>query len=201
MMLNKTILSGVWRLVNLNLIPSDFIELPHGRLSGELLLSEGKSYGLVGSNGIGKSSVLRWSKQNLDASIGYLDQGRLQPLVNLKTREVFRLLELELSANFKDLIQFFDFESLLDQKVNNLSGGENQLLKIIITFGIDRDWYFLDEPFLNLSEKNRAKVLGYIKNLKKEKSFFIVEHNQEVLRSLVDKIYEISGEQGRYYVR
>ena len=201
-MLNKTILSVDWRLVNLNLIPSDFIELPHGRLRGELKLSHGHSYGLVGPNGIGKSSLIRWCKLNLLENIAYLDQSRLRPLVNLKVQEVIRLLEIELKARPAKLIEFFEFENLLDRKVNELSGGENQLLKIILTFSLDRDWYFLDEPFLNLSESNREKVIELIQNLKKErKSFLIIEHHKDLLDQLVENVFVIEGEAGDYHVR
>ncbi len=202
MMLNKTILSTEGKLVNLDLIPSDFIELPHGKLRGELKLEHGQNYGLVGANGVGKSSLLRWSKRHLFGSIAYLDQGPLQPLVNLKVNELLRLAQLELGAKTDELVSYFSFDSLLKRKVNELSGGENQVLKIILTLSLERDWYFLDEPFLNLSEVNRDKVIQKVKEFQSQrKSFLIIEHHQVLLERLVEKFFEIKAEGDVYYVR
>lgn len=194
--------------MNLNLIQSDFIELPHGILRGSLVLEKGKSYGLTGPNGIGKSSLFRLVKQSGNRSIAYLDQGRFAPLVNFFVEDIFRLINLEFKDDLlspldgnHELVKELCVDRILKNKIHQLSGGENQLIKLLLTLSLNKDWYFLDEPFLNLSETNRAKVKSIIKRLQSEgKSFFIIEHHLKDLDILVDHCFEIKGEDKEYRI-
>ncbi len=178
-----------------SLISREFVDLPTGRLESSFKISKKMKFSLIGENGIGKTSLFNYIKKNhfnTNYSCSFLDQKRLDPLANLTVEEVFNLLEEELDTNQtekEELINYFDFNDCIRNKVKLLSGGENQILKIIICFFLKRDLYLLDEPFLNLSVKNKERLKEYLMN--SNKTILIIDHHIDLLKTCTDKIFEM----------
>ena len=82
------------------------------------------------------------------------------------------------------LVEDFNFKSLLSKEVNLLSGGENQILKFILLFCQSADVYALDEPLQYLDGENLNKILKYILDISNEKVLLIIEHKRDIFKDL-----------------
>lgn len=80
-----------------------------------------------------------------------------------------------------DVIKNLNIESILEQRIDELSGGEIQRLLIALCLGKNADIYLLDEPSANLDIEKRLKVIKAVKkfiyNNNTNKSAFIIEHD------------------------
>lgn len=147
---------------------------------------------LSGSNGIGKTSFLNFlkvHKKDIFKShvCAFMDQASLKPISELTGSEVLNILSSDLDRFDKnralDLIDQFDFNKLLNSKVEVYSGGENQVFKFILLVAQNSDIYFLDEPLQYLDDENVQKMLKVLDGLKNKK-LFMVEHRKEKLNEV-----------------
>ncbi len=175
-----------------SLLEREFIDLPTGRLNAQLYLSSNQKIAIMGENGIGKTSLFKYlkMKKNMSFSCSFLNQERFSPLSRLKVKEVYQILISE-EVISKDLlngyIEKFEFNYCDDKYVQNLSGGENQILKLCLSFSQKVDVYFLDEPFSALSEKNQ-KILKEIL-MKFDSAVVMIDHNFKRAQMICDKVY------------
>lgn len=88
-----------------------------------------------------------------------------------------------------------DIDSLLDNEVQNLSGGELQRVALVIAMAKPCDLYLIDEPSAYLDSEQRilaARVLKrWIMNAKR--AAFVVEHDFIMATYLADKVIVFSG--------
>ena len=94
-----------------------------------------------------------------------------------------------------DVLKPLNIETLMDQEVTNLSGGELQRVAITICLGKPADVYLIDEPSAYLDSEQRlhaAKVIKrYIRNSKK--TAFVVEHDFIMATYLADRVIVFDG--------
>lgn len=156
---------------------------------------ENKIYIINGESGIGKTTLLNIIygydvnfegtcsvKQNI--KIGYMFQDDL--LFNNIT--VLENLKLFYLSNKNDLIAFpdsiklilqkIDIESLLNKKVQTLSCGEKQRVKLAQVLLINPDVILLDEPISNLDIDNIKKICSLIDALSLGRTLIIVSHSK-----------------------
>lgn len=97
-----------------------------------------------------------------------------------------------------DVTKPLNIDVLLDQKVQNLSGGELQRVAIVLALGQPAEVYLIDEPSAYLDSAQRihaAKVIRrYILHIKK--TAFIVEHDFIMATYLADKVVVYDGQPG-----
>lgn len=75
----------------------------------------------------------------------------------------------------------FDIESLLDKKLNELSGGERQKVYICSAYLQDTPLILLDEPTSALDLKNQSLIVNILKELKEEgKTIILSTHNPNI---------------------
>jgi ABC-type multidrug transport system ATPase subunit len=171
-------------------------------LVGELELSSPGLTLLQGANGSGKTTLFQFLKQNrefIDAKqqITFVDQTPLLPVAEMTVKDVFQTLYQVYPEKVTgpymqfDLIGHFQFERFFERQVKHLSGGENQLLKLLLGFYQQSDFYFLDEPFHFLDSENFGKMLELIKTMAKSHGFFIIEHRHPELVSLAVNSYSL----------
>ena len=86
-------------------------------------------------------------------------------------------------------------ERLLDQEVQNLSGGELQRIAIILCLGKVADIYLIDEPSAYLDSEQRIIAAKVIKRfiLSSKKTAFIVEHDFIMATYLADRVIVYDG--------
>ena len=122
-------------------------------------------------------------------NLGFLDQFPLRPLSHLRGEDLLQMLREVYPQRVRGpladfhLIDQFHFRSLLTTPISHLSGGENQILKILAALYLKSDLYFLDEPSQNL-DPHHLQVLGecLLKGQEKGETFLMIDHNQFFLR-------------------
>ena len=87
-----------------------------------------------------------------------------------------------------------------ERDVKNLSGGELQRLAIIAAMVREADVYLFDEPTSYLDISQRLKAAATIRELAREKSVIIVEHDLAVLDYLSDYTHIFYGKPAVYGV-
>ncbi len=172
----------------------------------------GKIYGIVGSNGYGKSTLLRCligvekkSKEEI-----YFKGKRLSKKERLKnsafvmqdvnhqlfTDEVSHELRLgvdnfdkEKAKNILIDLGLYDFKEMHPM---SLSGGQKQRVVIASIVCKDSAFTYFDEPTSGMDYTNMIKTSKLIKKYRSnDKIIFIVSHDIEFLNEVADAVYKI----------
>lgn len=78
-----------------------------------------------------------------------------------------------------------------NEKINNLSGGNKQILSFISTLNRFPKIIILDETLSNLDEQNKVYCLKIINKLKKSITFVVIDHNLKGYITRFDNIIKI----------
>lgn len=168
--------------------------LPKKGFEGELLLEKGKMTYIEGINGIGKTTFLGRLKEEshylLRMKSILIPQEPLAPISNLRVIDFFETLYEESKRDVKMepnlyLKGYGVEESFASKKFKILSGGQKQLVKILLGFYFIGDVYLLDEPSQSLDLENKNKLIAIInKELKDDKAIIVVDHDHRLYQSL-----------------
>ena len=165
--------------------------------------------GILGSNGCGKTSLLRIFFGNLKANnalvridgkgslkalyrrtkVKYLSQQNYFP-GNIRLTQLCKFHRL-LFSNFQEL--FPEFKSHQKQKFRELSGGEQRLFSIWLTLKTDVHFVLLDEPFTHLSPIYVDRVKEILVEQKAKKAILITDHMYKHILDLSDELYLIQN--------
>ncbi|KAK4557423.1 hypothetical protein RGQ29_007255 [Quercus rubra] len=167
----------------------------------------GQVLGLVGTNGIGKSTALKVLAGKLKPNLGRFNnppdwQEILTYFRGSELQNYFtRILEDNLKAIIKP--QYVDHipKAVQDRNVGDLSGGELQRFAIAVVAVQNAEIYMFDEPSSYLDVKQRLKAAQVVRSLLRPNSYVIVvEHDLSVLDYLSDFICCLYGKPGAYGV-
>ena len=93
------------------------------------------------------------------------------------------------------LASFFLEKLSLGEKLfaeaKNLSGGEKQRVSIARAIAFQKDILLLDEPFNSLDEKNKDKILSFLREATKNRTVVLVSHDKSEIDRLCEKTLEI----------
>merc|ERR1711988_9867 len=86
-------------------------------------------------------------------------------------------------------------ESIIDQMVKHLSGGELQRVALTLALGTPADLYLIDEPSAYLDSEQRISAAKVIKRfiMHAKKTAFIVEHDFIMATYLADRVVVYEG--------
>ncbi len=183
----------------------------------------GRVIGLLGSNGIGKSTALKILAGKLRPNIGKEEnveeisklfrgnelQDYFRKITSVKTvykpQQVDEIPEIypgkvsKIAKNRTvEILERLNLGYIMDRNVKELSGGELQRLAIAITLSKEGDFYFIDEPSSYLDVKERLEVGKLIREAGKEKTVMVVEHDLATLDFMADQIHIFYGVPGAY---
>jgi len=176
----------------------------------------GKVLGLLGRNGIGKSTAvdilagvqkidverfkgteLQKYFDDLDVKvISYKPQNLSKLAIDIGVMDL--LLKRGKKADIEKLAERLGVSHVLENKMDKLSGGELQRIAILAASLGDADIYFFDEPLAFLDIGERLRVSDFLKEISKGKTLIVVEHDLLILDYLTDYLNIFFGGQGAF---
>lgn len=162
---------------------------------------------MLGENGTGKTTFIRMLAGKLEP-----DSKEQVPVMNVsykpqkispKSKTTVRVLLHEKIRDsyvhpqfIADVIKPLQIEPIMDQEVQNLSGGELQRVALTICLGKPADVYLIDEPSAYLDSEQRLVAAKVIKRfiLHAKKTGFVVEHDFIMATYLADRVVVFEGQ-------
>lgn len=83
-------------------------------------------------------------------------------------------------------------DTVLASSMNNLSGGEKKLIELERAFQSMGEIFIFDEPLNYIDKNNSDLVIDCIKDFTKDKTVILVSHNESI-EKIADKVYEIKN--------
>ena len=186
----------------------------------------GRVVGLLGENGIGKTTALKILSGKLMPNLGniekepsweeIIEKWRGTELSNFFKKVADGKLKVSFKPQYVDKLSSYDgrvedfleemgvegngLENIVDRKMSEVSGGELQKIAVTVALEKDADIYFFDEPSSYLDIKNRLEIAKLIRKLAQHKMVMVVEHDLAVLDFLADIVHIIYGKKGVYGV-
>ncbi|MDO4779352.1 MAG: ATP-binding cassette domain-containing protein [Tissierellia bacterium] len=180
-----------------------------------LNVDEGKTVGIVGGNGVGKSVLFK-----MITGLEFVDSGEIMVRNKMvgkncdfpKNVGIFvnqpgyidfynGFTNLKLLAEIQDKISDDDIKNCMKKvglnpedstRVKNYSAGMKQKLGIAQAIMENQDIVLLDEPFNALDFQTNKEVMGLLMKLKEEgKTIMLTSHQHEYLEKICDEIYMI----------
>uniref|UniRef100_A0A1B6DQG0 ATP-binding cassette sub-family E member 1 n=2 Tax=Clastoptera arizonana TaxID=38151 RepID=A0A1B6DQG0_9HEMI len=162
---------------------------------------------LLGENGTGKTTFIRMLAGNLPADEGSDELPHLnisykpQKISPKSTGIVRQLLHEKIRDAYvhpqfiTDVMKPLKIDDIMDQEVQNLSGGELQRVAMALCLGKPADVYLIDEPSAYLDSEQRLVAAKVIKRfiLHAKKTGFVVEHDFIMATYLADRVIVFEG--------
>ena len=182
-------------------------------------LKKGESVGLVGANGVGKSTLLRilvglntgfqgdvmvnnipLEKKNLKTirkNVGYVFQDADSQLfmstvfddVAFAPRN-YGMSEAEVNEKTMEALKVVHIEQLKDKLIYKLSGGEKKLASIATILSTEPDVILMDEPSVALDPKNRRNLINILNRLNQAK--IIASHDLNMIMDTCERTILLS---------
>lgn len=171
-------------------------------------IRRGEVVGILGPNGIGKSTYIKILAGVEKPTTGILDHNLK---VSYKPQYLKADSDLTVQGLLRSVAQGFDssyyqseilkpmgLESLMDQALTELSGGELQRVAITSCLSRDADLYLLDEPSAHLDVEQRMLAAKVMRRFAEstEKSVLVVDHDIYLIDLLSERLMVFTGVPG-----
>jgi len=217
---------GAINIVNINIDLNEPIHSfgkNHYRLHGLPIPKENNTIGLIGRNGIGKTTILKILSGAIVPNFGEENDSKEKVIEYYRGKEAQSYFEkvysgfdvavkpqnvenIKVTGKVKDLLKNIDtenrydevvkalaLEKILDRDATSLSGGEFQKIAIAATGLKKSELYFFDEPTSFLDIRERLRVAKFIRKLAEKASVIVVEHDLILLDYLSDFVHLMYG--------
>ena len=168
-------------------------------------VKEGTTFGLIGENGSGKSTMLKCLTRILKPDKGRITvRGKMSALLELGAgfhpeltgREnvylngaILGLGRKELKRRFDEIVDFAGIEKFIDEPVKNYSSGMYVRLGFSVAINVDPDILLVDEVLAVGDESFQRKCSEKFASLKSEgKTIVLVSHGMVQVHNLCDEV-------------
>lgn len=164
--------------------------------------------GVLGKNALGKTTFMKILAGAMEPDSGSMDEN---PRIAYKPQyistdfqgTVSELLYSSLRERVTDpfvnneILHPLDIQEMMENEVEDLSGGELQRLSIALTLARDADIYLLDEPSAHLDSSYRMNAAKVIRRAMENnrKSAIVVDHDVYFIDLISDSLMVFTGEQ------
>ena len=174
------------------------------------IIRRGEVVGILGPNGIGKSTYIKilageelpttgnfdnqlkisYKPQYLKADSDITVQGWLRGMTH----------DFDSSYYQTEILKPMGMESLMDQTLTELSGGELQRVAITACLSREADLYLLDEPSAHLDVEQRMLAAKVMRRFAEsaEKTVLVVDHDIYLIDLLSERLMVFNGVPGYY---
>ena len=170
-------------------------------------LYRGETLGIIGRNGVGKSTILRVLAGIIEPNIGSIkiyQNGLRISLISLQAGFVNLLsgrenailsglllgaTKSEIEDRLDDIINFSELEDFIDQPVSTYSTGMRARLGFSVAYFIDPDVILLDEVLgVGDATFRKKSTAAMKKRIKSDKTVVLVSHSVPLLKEVCDRI-------------
>lgn len=167
---------------------------------------EGEVLGVVGPNGIGKSTLAKLFAGGVEPEVGELD---FELDISYKPQyiEIDQPMRVDsfLSSITDDfgtsywkteIAQPLQLTRIMEQQLTELSGGERQRVAIAACLSEPADLYVLDEPSAHLDVEQRVQATSAIRRYAEHKdaTVLVIDHDIYMIDLLADRLMVFDGE-------
>lgn len=176
--------------------------------------SRGRFYGIFGANGSGKSTLLKILSGDLKSTVPVMADGRIlrslsageragilafaaqenELILPFKVRECIKLgryIRHDINDELIDrLMKDWQAEHLADKFFGELSGGEQQKVKLLRILAQDTPYILLDEPGSSLDWSQQLELYGKLKAIahRENKCIIMVCHDIYTAPGFIDEM-------------
>lgn len=171
-------------------------------------IRKGEVLGLVGPNGIGKSTFAK-----LLAGVEEPDGGPLEEKITISYKPQYVKADSSDTVEFtlRQITRRFDtsyyqhevlgplgLQQILQSPLDTLSGGELQRVAIAVCLSRDADLYILDEPSAHLDVEQRMSLTRVLKHHAegKECGVIVIDHDIYLIDMISERLVVFDGEPG-----
>lgn len=175
-------------------------------------VQKGDIFGIIGQNGAGKSTLFRCMMDFYDLyegdftydgikmrkvpleKIGFLPEERALAPKNTIINEIRYFAKLNKMKKInddliKEWFDWFEIKGTLDDKIKDLSKGNQQKVQLLCALIYEPDFVILDEPFSGLDPYNIGLLEEIIKEInKKGTTIMFSSHNMENVEALCNRL-------------
>ena len=161
-----------------------------------LEIDENGLYGLVGRNGIGKSTLFSILSKEIKIASGEVSVGSVcyMPSLdifdkNLTANDYARLLKDKEQIAFNKNSELMGRANFFNKSISTYSLGMKELFAFIFAISTQSDILIFDELLDGLDEKKRHKALSILAQYRSQKIILLTSHNLTEVFQYCDLVY------------
>ena len=172
------------------------------------IIRRGEVVGILGPNGIGKSTYIKvlagvekptWGDFDNQLKISYKPQ-YLKADSDVTVRSLLRSVTRDFDSSYyqAEILKPMGLEPFMDQILTELSGGELQRVAITACLSREADLYLLDEPSAHLDVEQRMLAAKVMRRFAEstEKTVLVVDHDIYLIDLLSERLMVFDGVPG-----
>ena len=174
------------------------------------MIYEGEVLGVVGPNGIGKSTLAKLFAGNIDPDGGELDFNLdisykpqyIEIDQPMRVDSFLSSITDEFGTSYwnTEIAQPLQLDPIMEQQLTDLSGGERQRVAIAACLSEPADLYVLDEPSAHLDVEQRVQATSAIRRYAEnhDATALVIDHDIYMIDLLADRLMVFDGEPAQH---